>query len=133
MGVTGRRGWMAMAVLATALGTSACGPSRDEAETRLAELEADDQAMDAAFDEVEERLLGNQSKVHMWAELQRRHGHVSALHIASTDEHLNAMLKHVDKFQNKSKELQAARRRGVAVGGPADAVLTSGTSGKKKK
>lgn len=136
MGVRTGRGWVAGVVVAVALSTSACGPSRDEADARLAELEAEDAALDVALDEVEERLLGNQSKVHMWAELQRRHGQVSALHVASAEEHLEAMLKHVDKFQNKSKQLQATRRRGVAVGGPesgTDAVLTSGKATKKGK
>jgi hypothetical protein len=80
--------------------------------------------MDAALDTVEERLLGNQARVHLWQELGRRHQHVSAIHCQHADNHTKAILAHHEKQTEKARQLKK-RRRLAAVD---STVLTSGTA-----
>jgi Zn ribbon nucleic-acid-binding protein len=95
-----------------------CASPPAEAETRLAELEAEEQRMDAALDSVEVRLLGNQSKVQLWQELEVRHRQVSAVHCKHADEHLMAMARHYEQQEAKARQLRK-RRQVVTASAPA--------------
>ncbi|MFL5358571.1 hypothetical protein [Archangium sp.] len=107
-GGTRRRG-LGLAALVLWLG-SACAEPPDEAEARLAELQAEDERMDQALDEVETRLLGNQATMHLWAELGRRHQEVSAIQCRVADEHLMGMAKHYEHMEEKARQMKKARR-----------------------
>ena len=92
---------------------SGCAVPPEEAEARLEALRAEEARLDAAFDEVEARLLGNQSKVHMWQELERRHQQVSAIQCRVADEHLRGISKHLERQEEKAR--QRRRRRQMAA------------------
>lgn len=104
-----RRGGLGLAVLVLWLG-SGCAEPPEDAEARLAELQAEDERMDAALDEVETRLLGNQATMHLWAELGRRHQEVSAIQCRVADEHLMGMAKHYEHMEEKARRMKKARR-----------------------
>jgi hypothetical protein len=107
-GGTRRRG-LGLAALVLWLG-SGCAAPPEEAEARLAELQAEDERMDAALDEVETRLLGNQAAMHLWAELGRRHQEVSAIQCRVADEHLMGMAQHFARMEEKARRIKRARR-----------------------
>jgi hypothetical protein len=110
--MVGKRG-LALGVGMVALALSAgCAEPPPDAEARLAALEAEGQQMDAALDTVEERLLGNQARVHLWQELGERHKLVSAVHCKHTDANVTAILLHQEKQLEKARRLK--RRRHVA-------------------
>jgi hypothetical protein len=112
-----------MGVVALAL-MAGCARPPPDAEARLAELEAEGKKMDEALDNVEERLLGNQARMHLWQELGERHKYVSAVHCQHADANLAAMLEHQEKQEEKARKLK--RRRHVASVDAA--LLTSGTA-----
>jgi hypothetical protein len=120
--MVGTRGLaLSVGVVALAL-ASGCARPPPDAEARLAALEAEGEKMGAALDTVEERLLGNQARVHLWQELAERHKAVSAIHCQHADANLAAMLEHQEKQEEKARKLK--RRRHVAS---VDAtMLTSG-------
>lgn len=120
--MVGTRG-LALSVGAVALALMAgCAQPPPDAEARLAALEAEGKKMDEALDTVEERLLGNQARMHLWQELGERHKSVSAIHCQHADANLAAMLAHQARQEEKARKLR--RRRHVAA---VDAmVLTSG-------
>ncbi|HYO56506.1 hypothetical protein [Archangium sp.] len=120
--MAGRRRRWGLGLAAVALWlSSGCAEPPEDAEARLAELRAEEERMDAAFDEVETRLLGNQAKMHLWQEMERRHQQVSAVQCRVADEHLMAIAKHYERQEAKARQLQK-RRRMVAVD---STVLTS--------
>ena len=116
-----RRWGLGLAAVALWLASGCAEPPAD-AEARLAELEAEDKRMDAALDVVETRLLGNQSKLHLWQEMERRHEQVSAIQCRVADDHLMAIAKHYEKQEAKARQLQK-RRRMAAV----DAAVLTGS------
>ncbi len=117
----GTRHWgLGLAAMVLCL-SSGCGAPPDEAEARLAELQAEEARMDAALDEVETRLLGNQATMHLWQELGRRHQEVSAIQCRVADEHLLGIAKHLEKQEEKARRMHR-RRRMAAVD---SAMLTS--------
>jgi Skp family chaperone for outer membrane proteins len=120
--MVGKRGLaLSVGVLALAL-SAGCAQPPPDAEARLAALEAEGKKMDAALDNVEERLLADQARMHLWQELGERHKSVSAIHCKHADANLAAMLEHQEKQEEKARKLK--RRRHVAS---VDAVmLTSG-------
>jgi Zn ribbon nucleic-acid-binding protein len=99
------------------LATGCASPPAD-AEARLAELSAEEKRMDEALDSVEVRLLGNQSKVVLWRELEVRHRQVSAVHCKHADEHLMAMARHYEQQEEKARQLRK-RRQVVTASAPA--------------
>jgi hypothetical protein len=114
---------LVLAVVALGLASGCGAPSSEEAEARLAELQAEEERLDAAFDDVETRLLGNQAKLHMWAELGRRHQEVSEVQCRVADAHLQGIAKHYAQQENKARQLRK-RRHMAAVD---TTVLTSGS------
>lgn len=116
-----RRWGLGLAAVALWL-SSGCAEPPEDAEARLAQLEAEDKRMDAALDVVETRLLGNQSKLHLWQEMERRHEQVSAIQCRVADEHLMAIAKHYEKQEAKARQL-SKRRRMAAV----DAAVMTGS------
>jgi len=110
---------LALALLT--LGTGGCaGGTPPEDAARLAALEAEGEQLDEALDTVEERLLGNQAQLQLWAELGRRHKQVSLVHTQHANAHLEQMVAFMERTQEKARKL---KRQRVAS---ADAVLTSG-------
>jgi hypothetical protein len=99
-----------------------CAQPPPDAEARLAALEAEGQKMDEALDTVEERLLGNQARVHLWRELGERHQYVSAVHCKHAHGNVEAIIVHEEKQEEKARKLR--RRRHVAS--VDSTVLTSG-------
>ncbi|WP_375769928.1 hypothetical protein NR798_03300 [Archangium gephyra] len=116
-----RRWGLGLAAMALWL-ASGCAEPPEDAEARLAQLEAEDKLMDAALDTVETRLLGNQSKLHLWQEMERRHEQVSAIQCRVADEHLMAIAKQYEK--NEAKARQLAKRRRMAS---AEAAVLTGS------
>jgi hypothetical protein len=114
-------GWWGMLAGASGCVAGCVAPPQD-AEARLEALARDEARMDAAFDEVETRLLGGQARIHLWRELERRHGEVSSIQCRVADEHLRGIASHLE--HQEQKELDQLRRRHMAS---AETVLTSGT------
>jgi hypothetical protein len=77
-------------VLAALLGTG-CAPR--DATVRLARVEAEKRNLEAAFDQLEDRLLVNQARVRFWREMRDRHESVSAIACASLEEHAYEMAR----------------------------------------
>lgn len=100
---------LGLAALVLWLG-SACAEPPADAEARLAELQAEDERMAQALDEVETRLLGNQATMHLWAELGRRHQEVSAIQCRVADEHLMGMARHYEHMEERARQIKKARR-----------------------
>jgi hypothetical protein len=90
-------------------------------------LEVEARQMDEALDTVETRLLGNQAALMTWQELGRRHKQVSALHCQNSDTHMEAILKHYQRQEEKARNM---KRRVAAVD---SAMLTSGKAPKRSR
>jgi hypothetical protein len=102
------RVWALLAVLAAA--GLACDQSPRAAE-RLSRLNAQGAEMERALEDVEERLLGNQARVHMWEEMGRRHQHVSALACENVSAHVVEMTKRLD-LQHEKRRVRRGRHPG---------------------
>lgn len=114
---------LALGVAVVALSVSAgCVEPPPDAEARLAALEEEGQKMDAALDQVEDRLLVSQARMHLWQELGERHKQVSAIHCKHADANLAAILLHEERQEEKARKLK--RRHSVAS--VDSTVLTSG-------
>ena len=114
---------MALGVAVVALSLSAgCAEPPADAEARLAALEAEGQQMDAALDKVEDRLLTDQARVHLWQELGERHKTVSAIHCHHADANLAAILEHEERQEEKARRL----KRSHNVASADTTVFTSG-------
>lgn len=124
-----RRMWLGLAVAAMglSLGTG-CEASSEEADARLAVLEAEAQELDVVLDSVEERLLGNQAMLQTWQEMGRRHQQVSALHCQTAEPHMVARMAHYEKLEEKVRQNKRRRSDSVAAN---STMLTSGTSSKR--
>jgi hypothetical protein len=107
-GGTRHRG-LGLAAVAALWLASGCGAPPEEAEARLAELQAEEERMDAALDTVETRLLGSQSLLHLWQEMERRHQEVSAIQCRVADEHLLGIAKHLEHQEEKARQVQKRR------------------------
>ncbi|RKH57089.1 hypothetical protein D7V93_18970 [Corallococcus llansteffanensis] len=115
-----RRMWLGLAAVLGLTVSTGCGQSPEDSEARLAVLEAEGKQMDQALDAVEDRLMGSQGRLAMWNELGRRHQEVSAIQCKVSDAHLAAMMKHLDKQDQKARTVK--QRNSMA------SVLTSGTA-----
>jgi hypothetical protein len=119
--------WLGLAFMGVSLFTGCATTPPPEAEQRLAALESEAQQMDALLDDVETRLLGNQAMLLTWQELGRRHKQVSAVHCQHANSHMEAIVKHHNRQEEKARQLK--RRRVAAVDA---AVLTSGKAAPKR-
>ena len=106
----GTRRWRLAGAMVVLWLTSGCVVDfpQDEAQARLALLEEDEQRMDAAFDAVEVRLLGNQARMHLWQELEQRHGQVSAIQCQVSEEHLKGMANLLRRQEEKARAQRMA-------------------------
>ena len=116
-------GWRGIAVVGVVLFGSGCFEPPAEAVERLAALKAENAEFDRAFESIEERFLGNQHVVLMWAELARRHQAVSALACENAATHLAGMAKHYEKLEEKARKL---KKRRLASAAQLQPVLTRG-------
>lgn len=109
-------------VLGLALGGGGCELSPEEHAARLARLEAEEQQLDAALDALEVRLLGNQARLHLWGELERRHAQVSAIQCQVSEEHLKGMAA----FLRRQEEKERLQRMASAAAVLSSALETPG-------
>ncbi len=124
-----RRGlWLGLAFIGVSLSTGCATTPPADAEARLAALETEAEQLDAALDNVETRLLGNQATLMMWQELGRRHKQVSAVHCQHANSQMEAIVKHHNRQEEKARQLK--RRRVAAVD---SAVLTRGKGTKRSR
>lgn len=105
-----------IAFLAAAL-LAGCADRDAEDRARLAQIEADGQALNQAADALETRLLADQSRVALWEELKDRHQHVSALATQNADAHMDAMVRYFAKQEERGR---AIHHRRVASADPFD-------------
>lgn len=117
-----RRMWLGLTAAVGLAVSTGCGQSSEDSEARLAVLEAEGKQMDRALDTVEDRLMGSQGRLAMWNELGRRHQEVSAVHCKVADAHVEAIVKHYDKQDQKARVIK--QRNSMASA--ATSVLTSG-------
>jgi hypothetical protein len=101
---------LGLAALGLWLASGCAAAPPEDAQARLAELQAEEERMEAALDSVEVRLLGNQSKLHLWEELGRRHRQVSAVQCQHANEHLQAMAQYFEQQEEKARQLRKRRR-----------------------
>jgi hypothetical protein len=98
-----------------ALLLAGCADRAGEDRARLAQIEADGEALTEAADALEARLLADRSRVALWSELKERHQHVSAIATHNSSEHLDAMVRYFAKQERRGKKL---RHRRVASADP---------------
>jgi hypothetical protein len=96
-----------LAVLAA--GVTGCSEPPAAAGERLARVKQEAAELHRVLDDVEERLLGNQSQVQMWQELGRRHQAVSALACENVNSHVVEMAKNLDLQQDRTRRLRRGR------------------------
>ncbi len=82
----------ALPFVAVAVLAAGCAPR--DAQVRLARVAAERRNLEATFDQLEDRLIANQSRVRFWREMRDRHESVSAIACASQDEHAGEMAMH---------------------------------------
>lgn len=109
-----------------ALGTACVGEPTDGA-ARLAAIHSEAKGINDSLDQVEGRLLEDQSNVHLWAELKERHQHVSAVAVTNQNGHFAEMVRLLDAQQEKARKLH--RPRAVAEN---DTVLSKAVATRSK-
>ncbi len=107
--MSARWGGWAVGVLGGVLCTG-CFEPPPEAVARLAALKAETKEMNAALDSVEDRLLGNQARVHLWTELSTRHQQVSAVACTNADSHVQGIMANLERQQEKARRLRRGGR-----------------------
>jgi hypothetical protein len=86
-----------------------CGLSNSEIQRRKLALESDGAELSHSLDTLEERMLGTRSNLHMWQEMARRHGSVSALACSNVSTHTTQMAQtKVNNLRNGMKRRQVA-------------------------
>ncbi len=105
--------WGMAGVVAVVL--SGCFGDPPDAARRLLEVKEETAALDQQLSTMEERLLGNQANVKLWGELRERHGQITEVTCKSNLVHFDAMVKAMDKQEQKAREIK--RRRSVASAG----------------
>ncbi len=110
---------MPRATLALALLVSACGPSREDTQARLATLEAEGDALTHAADALEERLLADHVRVSVWRELAERHKDVSEIACRNSDAHYDGMVRFLEEQEEKARGLKRHRVAALGWEGPA--------------
>jgi hypothetical protein len=104
---------------------SACGGPSPDAEARLEAVHAEAAALDAALDGVEDRLLGNEMRLHLWQELGERHRHVSEVTCRTNSQHIQSVVRHFEK----TEEVFRRKRGGSKVATPVRGQLPRGVGG----
>ncbi|MCI0569907.1 MAG: hypothetical protein L0Y66_04080 [Myxococcaceae bacterium] len=101
-------------VLLGCLGAGGCVRPPQDAEARLATLEAEARELDVELDGVEDRLLGSQMRLHLWSELATRHRSVSALACSNAEMHMESLLRHFEKTEQVLNKKKKGRGRRMA-------------------
>lgn len=107
----GRRGrpnwWAASWAIAAAFSLPiGCVKPPADASSRLERVHHEAAEMDAAFDRLEERLLGSRANLAMWSEMARRHQAVSQIACQNLDEHVKDMARNLERQRNKETSLK---------------------------
>ena len=103
-----RAGWVVAAVVAVGPLAAGCdvGPSREEEARRLEEIARDGDALTQAADDLEDRMLADQSNLLLWQELARRHKQVSAIATVNHSEHFSSMVELLEHQAEKARKLK---------------------------
>ncbi len=84
--------------------------SQASLEAHRARWQAEEAALHGVLDGIEERLLTDQGRVHLWAELRERHGSVSALAARNLGQHAGAVAAYQTKQHDKGAALAKKNR-----------------------
>jgi hypothetical protein len=101
MGLSKGIGWVLLAAC-----LAGCADHSAEEHARLAQIEADGRALNEAADQIETRLLADQSSVVLWQELAERHKHVSAI----ATENANAHIEGIERFISRQDQKMASMK-----------------------
>ncbi len=88
-----------------------CFEPPKEAQARLEALKEQGRELDAAIDDVEERLLGSRATVSLWQEMAWRHKRVSAIACENVAGHAQQMEKYLAQQEAKDQNLRRQRQR----------------------
>lgn len=99
---------MAVAVLAIA----ACS-GRGALELARQRRDVERRSMDEQLDQLEERLLADQARVHFWQQMRERHESVSAVACANLGRHAEGIAL-LDEKQREKRDAQARKNRVAA-------------------
>ena len=94
----GTAGWIVGLVV-----SASCAKPPAEAVLRLAETKKSEVELEQQLSQLEERLLGAQAAVHLWQEIGRRHGQVSAVACENASRHLEGIARHLEHQEVKQR------------------------------
>ena len=85
-----------------------CAKAPPESAQRFAETKKSEIELERQLSQLEDRLLGAQAAVHLWQEIGRRHGQVSAVACENAERHLEGIVKH---FEHQDEKRRLGHRR----------------------
>jgi hypothetical protein len=98
-----------LAAAAAALALAACS-GRSALDVKRQRWEAERRGLDDQLDQLEERLLADQARVHFWQEMRERHESVSAIACVNLDRHAEGMAL-LDEKQREKRDALARKNR----------------------
>ncbi|MGA9524816.1 MAG: hypothetical protein WBV82_25380 [Myxococcaceae bacterium] len=101
-----------------------CFEPPKEAEARLEALKQQGRDLDAAMDDIEERLLGSRATVSLWKEMAWRHQKVSAIACENVAGHAEQIEKYFAEQEEKGRKVRRQRRR-YQANAPVSSTATS--------
>ena len=72
----------------------------------MGEIQRDGDALTKAADDLEDRMLADQSNLLLWQELARRHKQVSAIATVNHSEHFSSMVELMEHQVEKARKLK---------------------------
>ena len=90
-----------------------CGGGRAALETHRARWAEERRTLEESLDQLEERLLTDQARVHFWREMRDRHESVSAVACTNLERHADGIALLQDRAREKRDTL--ARKNRVAT------------------
>src|SRR6266542_2404544 len=96
----------ALLLVAAVIGCGACAPK--DAGVRRERLAAERRSLEATFDQLEDRLVASQARVHFWQEMRTRHESVAAIACSSLEGHAEEMAKRLLPAEHKRAELHSS-------------------------
>jgi hypothetical protein len=116
-------------ILFATLLLAACGP-RDR-DVRIARARAETKMLSQSLERIEDRLIANQARVHLWQELKLRHESVTAIACVSQEEHAAEMAMHAlppsrSATRVAAQASRASSRVAAAVSGAEKPLIRTG-------
>jgi hypothetical protein len=103
--------WLAVAATVLFLGMVACQPqppTKDEV-AELEEVQAENVALNGAFDDIEGRLLQDRAEVGQLRLLEERHNQVSQVACQNLTDHWDGITRYLDNQDEKARRLRTHR------------------------